>query len=308
MVHISLENISKNAWDKTNSNWDYLKGIGRESIGNIKPEAGCISACTIGEVLGSSLAYYGGEFIRFFNQDQNFQDIGEFCMNNSNALGIPFALALGSTWIYNHLNKDALKHGVTPSFFEIATWGATTESICAATAILIEYYAMNSFGDLFAGPLNPENLFVELVAFLAAFPIATVAMSTLTFPKKNEAGRIVTKKNKLYALADNLRNDYKISENYDNKNILGNPKPYLVINGENKKIKIQEKSLPQIYHKDFNPEINSLYRIFSSRAKYSKDAGNSAEGLVCKVFDEIGFPNHTHVKNPFAHDHSHKNS
>ena len=135
MEHI--DDYVKDAWDNVSSNWDYVKGLYEESIGNLKPEALCISICTAGEIVGASLAYYGGRAMEAINQNPFLQNLGEFSVNYSNELGIPAAIAAGGTYIYNQIKKDDEKQDVEPSPLEVAYWAGTTESICKATDIVM---------------------------------------------------------------------------------------------------------------------------------------------------------------------------
>ena len=295
MTHVNLEGIAEDSWDGVSSALDYAKGIYEESKGNLKPEALCISACTAGEIVGASLAYYGGRAMEEVNQNQFLQNLGEFFVNYSNELGIPVAIAAGGTYIYNHVKKDAEKHGVKPSPLEVAYWAGTTESICVAFAVGIEYAGMNWFGNFLTGPLDPENLAVELTAWALAFLPATAAMSVLTFDKKKEAGRIIADKGKLYDVADSLREDHEVSDN-------GNR---IRVHGNQSSLTISEQELPQVYHRDFDSKKSSLYRILAPRAKYSEDARTSLEGLACGAFNTAKIP-HVHVKDPFSHDHPHE--
>ena len=293
MIHVNLEGIAKDSWDSVSSSWDYVKGICEESKGNLKPEALCISACTAGEIVGASLAYYGGRAMEAINQNQFLQNFGEFFVNYSNELGIPVAIAAGGTYVYNHVKKDAEEHGVEPSPLEIAYWVGTTESICIATAVGIEYTAMNFFGNPLLGPLELTNFAIEIGAWAFAFAPATAAMSALTFGKKEEAGRIVADKGKLYDVANILREDHKVRDN-------GNK---IRVHGDKSNLIISEQELPQIYHRDFDPGKSSLYSISAPSAKYSEDARTSLERFVCEAFDTADIF-HAHVKNPFAHEHS----
>ena len=292
MTHVNFEGIAEDSWDSVSSAWDYAKGIYEESRGNLKPEALCISACTTGEIVGASLAYYGGRAMEAINQNQFLQNLGEFFVNYSNELGIPVAIAAGGTYIYNHIKKDAEKHNVEPSPLEVAYWAGTTESICVAVAVGIEYAGMNWFGNPLTGPLDLENLSVELLAWAFAFAPATAAMSVLTFDKKKEAGRIIANKWRLYDVANSLREDHEVSDN-------GNR---IRVHGGQSSLTISEQELPQIYHRDFDPRKSSLYRILAPRAKYSKDARTSLEGFACEAFNTAGIP-HAHVKDPFVHNH-----
>ena len=52
MAHISLEGIPKNAWDRVSSFGEFMGGFYKENVGNLKPEALCISACTAGRCSG----------------------------------------------------------------------------------------------------------------------------------------------------------------------------------------------------------------------------------------------------------------
>jgi len=293
MGHVNLEGIAEDSWDKVSSSLDYIKGLYEESRGNLKPEALCISACTAGEIVGASLAYYGGRAMEAINQNQFLQDLGGFFVNYSNEWGIPVAIAAGGIYIYNHIKKDSEKHNAKPSRLEVLYWAGTTESICVATAIGIEYAGMNWFGNPLTGPLDLENLSVELLGWAFAFAPATAAMSVLTFDKKKEAGRIIADKGKLYDVADGLREDHKVSGS-------GNR---IRVHGDQSSLTISEQELPQIYHRDFDPKKSSLYRILAPRAKYSKDARTSLEGFACEAFNIAKVP-HAHVEDPFAHDHS----
>jgi len=294
MTHVNLEGIAEDSWDSVSSFWDYAKGIYKESRGNLKPEALCISACTAGEIMGSSLAYYTGRAMEAINQNQSLQSLGEFFVNYSNELGIPVAIAAGGTYIYNHVKKDAERHGVKPSPLEIVYWAGTTESICVVTAVGIEYGAMNWFGNSSTGPLEPLNLAIELAAWGLAFLPATAAMSLLTFDKKKEGGRIIADKWKLHEVAESLREAHEVSYNGDK----------IKVHGDQSSLTISEQKLPPIYYEDFDPRENSLYRILAPRVKYSEDARISSRGFICEAFNTAEIP-HVHVKDPFSHDHSH---
>ena len=294
MTHVNLEGIAEDSWDSVSSAWDYAKGIYAESRGNLKPEALCISVCVAGEIAGSSLAYYSGRAMEAINQNPFLQNLGEFFVNYSNELGIPAAIAAGGTYIYNQIKKDAEKHNVEPSPLEVAYWAGTTESICVATAVGIEYTAMNWFGNSSTGPLELTNLAIELSAWAFAFLPATAAMSLLTFDKKKEAGRIIADKGKLSDVADSLRENYKVSDNGDR----------IRVHGDQSSLTISEQKLPQIYHRDFDSKKKSLYRILAPRAKYSRDAKTSLAGFACEAFKIAEIP-HADVRDPFIHDHSH---
>lgn len=274
-----LEKLVKSVGGKISSALEYGRGIYKESLVNLKPEALCISACTSAEIVAASIAYYAGKAMEVTDQNPFLQNIGEFSASYSNELGIPAAIAAGTLYAYNHVKKDAKIHNVEPSFQDIAYWVGTTESICIITAVTIEYFGSKYFGNPLTGPLDLPNLSIELLAWGLAFPIATAAMSVLTFDKKKEAKRWVAKKNAL---------ENKVTEINKGK-----------ISG-----KIIEKNLPQIYvnlEKGITPETYSLYSAESPRAKYSGKERKSISDLAIEVFEETEVPYEV-VENPFVHE------
>jgi len=311
MTHVDTKGLDLTKWEEEGSVRDWLRGFYEDFKGNLGPEGWCISICTGGEVVGSSLAYYGGKALEAISQNPELKDIGENLANYSNGWGIPFALVAGGTYVYNHVKKDAERQGVKPSPLEIAYWAGTTESFCIATAVGFEYAAMQTFGNPLAGPLELGNLGIEIAAFLSAFPPATAAMSTLTYPKKSEVSRIVSDKNLLGEIENNLGRDYETSDNTRKSNLLKklgiSIDSSINIHGSQVNLTIKERELPQIYHDGFDPKKNSLYSVWVPGAKYSKEARKSAEGFACSTFNEVG-NFHEHVENPFAHDHSHEHS
>ncbi len=294
--HVSLEGIAENAWDNDLRFTDKLISFGRECMDNFPFEWKCISMCEFGDVLGTYAAATTSAY------------------DYSNEIGFLSGIGFGLGYAYNHTSKDAKKHGVRPSFKDSAMAAGTAETGCVTAATLVAYYFGSKYGIDFSDPviikevmenwkLYAQDLGVRLSALLPALPIGLAAMSSFTFPKKSEAGRLVTNKGKLYDTADFLRNHHPVHDNRDR--LRGFSTPTAIVYGMKSHVKIKEEKLPEVYHKDFDPDAFSLYRVFTPEAKYSRQAGKSAEALVCSVFNGMGLENHAHVINPFAHSHAH---
>jgi hypothetical protein len=300
--HVSLEGIAENAWDADSEFLDKLKAFGKECAKNLPFEWKCIAMCEAGDIAGT------------------YASAATSAYDFSNEIGFLSGVFTGLGYAYAHTVNDAKKHGVEPSFTEAAMAAGTAEAGCVTAATAVVYYFGSRWGIDFSDPvlvkdvlenwkLYAQDFGIRLSSLIPALPIGLLAMSSFTFPKKGEAGRLVAKKGSLYDVADFLRENYAVT---DKKAMVAklagsaiNESPTVRVYGNNSMIKIREQRLPSLYHGAFSQKDHSLYRVFSSGAKYSPEAKKSAEGLVCRAFSEIGLGNHFHVRNPFLHEHSH---
>jgi len=278
MSHVNLEGIAENAWDINLEFNDRFKSFLDECKLNYSFEWKCIIACEAGDIGGTYAAAMA-------NSDW------------SNEWGYLAGVLAGLGYAFNHVSNDARAHGIKPSFKDAAVAAGSAEIGCTTSATAIPYLAGKFLGASFGIP-SWEDFGLRLGALPFAFLVGLPAMSSLTFPKKNEAGRIIANKGKLNDVADILK------KNYDLRNKGNNIK----INGTNSALIVNEQPLPRIYQEDFSSSEDSLYRIFTPTARYSEDARKSAEGLICRTFDDIGITDHTHRENPYIHRESHDHS
>ena len=302
MAHVNLEGIAEDAWDINPNFIDKIKAFKDECKKNWGFEWKCIAMCEAGDIVGT------------------YASAATIAHNNSNEWGFALGVASGLAYAYNHTMNDAKERGVKPSFADAAIAAGTAEAGCVTAATAVAYYVGSKYGINFLDPvtikevlenwkLYGQDFAVRLSALPVALPIGLLVMSAFTFPKKSEVGRFVTSKEALYDVADFLREDYRVKDNRDRiakfKGLITAENPTIMVYGNKSVLKIKEQKLPQIYQENFSQENDSLYRVFSPRAKYSEEARVSAEGLVCRAFSKIGMPNHAHVKNPFLHEHAH---
>ena len=284
MEHI--DDYVKDAWDIKPGLMRRIDAFKEECIGNFPFEWKCITACEGGDIFGT----YAAAFINF---------------GSPNLAGYFIGVGTGLLYASRHVSQDAKKHDMIPSKKDIAIAVLSAELGCTTMATLVPAIIGAVYGVDFSDPTFIEyakDFGLRSLALIPAIPAGLIAMSALTLPQKSEVGRLVTKKDELYHVADALRDDYWVE---DNRNKRGSSAiPTVIVRGENSKIKIREETLPVTYQNEFDPEINSLYRVFAPTGKYSDVAKTSAKGLTCDVFKKIGLENHVHVKDPFAHDHS----
>jgi hypothetical protein len=295
-IKIDSGNLERKLWDVKPSLWEKTKIFGKECKGNAKFEAICIGACEVGEFFGEFLAY-------------NSQI--ELLNNNMNLIGFIGAISFGGAYAFAHTFKHGKGYPTSASLVEASKVTATTEAACVGSASGVQSLA-SKYIVLAAtqNPLDPINLGVRVGVFPGAFGVGTLAMSSMTLSKKNEASRVMAPKGKLKDIAEELKSKgYQVT--CDEVGQYG--VPGIRILGENSYVDIVEQKLPGIYGKNLSKD-NSMYRSIGSMVRYSKEAKEDLANLTKEVFGELDFDYKT-LDNPFAphsnddssscsHDHS----
>jgi len=277
MKHIG--HYTKDAWDFDDSirrnSGKYLEKVWEGMKKHKWLEAGCVATCAFGDGVAT---YVTGD----------------------NFLGYAGGVTLGGVYGMGHVYIDAVKNQVKAKVGDILRSAGTAEFGCALSATLVPLFISTSLGIDFDPSVIADIVKLELISYPLAVPIGLGVMSALSLRPKNEAGRLVAQKGAIYDIADNLGRDYKVTDNRDQKR----RKPMITIHGRNSILEIREEPLPEYHQKDFDRKKEALYKVFASAARISDDARNSAAGLACDVFKEIGLGNHVHVEDPFSHDHA----
>lgn len=255
-------------------------------------EIPCVGSCEVGDFSGVAAFQY---VLGLSSQAHPFP---------SNLAGFVSGAVIGFGYGSWHYGRDADKKSYNASFKEIAEAVATAESGCilgatATTSIL--GVAASQY------PLvSQEGIGIRLASMVPAYLIGTALMSAMTLRQKQEASRMIAQKGALPELEDFVYRDLKITDGQALHGSIASDielkDDKLILQGVNSELVVKEKPLPTGYHKDFNPETNSLYLVQSPLARYFHDARKTLRNFVSDSFNGIGY-NPTIVRNPFVHEH-----
>ncbi len=257
--------------NKKRSFREKLSGYLDECRVNASLEFKCIALCEIGELLTEIGAYHASA-------------------PHMNEIGFFGGFAAGSSYAVLHVLRHAKRHNHDGSsviaWRDLAAYVGSVELGCVVSATGAEY-AVGKFMTLSNDPFSGANAALRLGTLPFAFAIGLGVFAGLTYGRKQEVTRFLSKKQRLPRVHRDLHSSLL---HCGAKHTLSDRS--LRISGESSSLVILERRVPKTYRAHVSPDEYSLYVAHCPVARYDGEVRSELREFVSAAFQDAGAPVH----------------
>lgn len=257
--------------DKKRSFREKLSGYLEECRVNAALEFRCIALCEIGELLTEFGAYHASA-------------------PHMNEIGFLGGFVAGSSYAILHVLRHAKRHNHDGSsvvaWRDLAAYVGSVELGCVVSAAGAEY-AVGKFMTLSNDPFSGANVALRLGTLPFAFAIGLGVFAGLTYGRKQEVTRFLSKKQRLPRIHRYLHSSLLHSgakHTFSDRS--------LRISGESSSLVILERRVPKTYWAHVSPDDYSLYVARCPVARYDGEVRSELKEFVFAAFQGAGLSVH----------------